>query len=44
VRTITLDELDERAALQRRIDQKYLVPRTVFDSLTTKLDAAYEML
>jgi len=44
VRTITLDELDERAALQRRVDQKYLVPRTVFDSLTTRLDAAYEVL
>jgi hypothetical protein len=44
VNTISLTELDERAALQRRVDQKYLVPRALFQTLVSKLDSAYEVL
>jgi len=44
VKPITLEELDERASLQRRVDQKYLVPRAVFESLLAKLDSRYQQL
>lgn len=44
MKAITLEELDERASLQRRVDQKYLVPRAVFESLLAKLDSAYQQL
>ena len=44
MKPITLDELDQRAALQRRVDQKYLVPRALFESLLAKLDSSYEQL
>jgi VTC domain len=44
VKPISLDELDERASLQRRVDQKYLVPRAAFAELLTKLDSGYQAL
>jgi hypothetical protein len=44
VKPLSLEELDARAALQRRVDQKYLVPRVVFEQLLTKLDGAYQVL
>jgi hypothetical protein len=44
VKPISLKELDERASLQRRVDQKYLVPRATFSALLSKLDSDYEAL
>ncbi len=44
MKPISLEELDERASLQRRVDQKYLVPRAVFESVTAKLDSGYQVL
>ena len=44
MKAISLGELDERASLQRRVDQKYLVPRTTFAELLTKLDTRYQAL
>ncbi len=44
MKAITLDELDERASLQRRVDQKYLVPRDLFERLVSELEDAYEVL
>ena len=38
MKPISLEELDERASLQRRVDQKYLFPRTTFAALLSKLD------
>jgi hypothetical protein len=44
VKPISLKDLDERVSLQRRVDQKYLVPRAAFAELLTKLDSRYEAL
>lgn len=44
MKAISLDELDERASLQRRVDQKYLVPRDLFERLVSELEDAYEVL
>ena len=37
MKAISLDELDERASLQRRVDQKYLVPAATFRKLVAEL-------
>ena len=44
MKTLTLEELDERAALQRRVDQKYLVARALFERLVSELEDRYEVL
>jgi hypothetical protein len=41
---VSLDDLDERAALLRRVDQKYAVPREVFVELAERLATDHEML
>lgn len=41
---VSLDELDRRAALQRRTDQKYLLPRALFADLLDDLAPDHEAL
>nr|MDQ3588538.1 VTC domain-containing protein [Actinomycetota bacterium] len=44
MKPLPLEELDERASLQRRVDKKYLVGRDLFERVMTELDDDYQVL
>lgn len=41
---VSLEELDERASLRRRVDRKYLLPRTAFEGVLDDARSPYEVL
>jgi hypothetical protein len=44
LRRVSLDELDERASLRRRVDRKYVLPAGAFEQALGDLSERYEVL